>query len=159
MASKQSKELVKPEGTLHMLPFSEWDKWIEDVIRRPFSLFPQPLMRFSPAEEIMPSVDIFEEKGDVVVKAELPGIRKEDIDITLTDETITISGEKKKEEEVKKKDYYRWECSYGSFNRTFSLPAEVQTDKVKTKMKDGILEIRVPKTEEAKKKEVKVKID
>ena len=48
MASKQSKELVKPEGTLHMLPFSEWDKWIEDVIRRPFSLFPQPLMRFSP---------------------------------------------------------------------------------------------------------------
>ena len=116
-------------------------------------------MRFSAVEEVMPSVNIFEEKGDVIVKAELPGIKKEDIDITLTDETITISGEKKKEEEVKKKDYYRWECSYGSFNRTFSLPAEVQPDKVKTKMKDGVLEIRIPKTEEAKKKEVKVKID
>lgn len=159
MASKESKELVKPEGTLHMLPFSEWDKWIEDVMRRPLSLFTQPFMRFPSAEEIMPSVDIFEEKGDVVIKAELPGIKKEDIDVTLTDETITISGEKKKEEEVKKKDYYRWECSYGSFNRTFSLPAEVRPDKVKTKMKDGVLEIRVPKTEEAKKKEVKVKID
>lgn len=159
MASKESKELVKPEGTLHMLPFSEWDKWIEDVMRRPFSVFSQPLMRFTPSEEIMPSVDIFEEKGDVVIRAELPGIGKEDIDVTLTDETITISGEKKKEEEVKKKDYYRWECSYGSFNRTFSLPAEVRPDKVKTKMKDGVLEIRIPKTEEAKKKEVKVKIE
>lgn len=159
MASKESKELVKPEGSLHMLPFSEWDKWVEDAIRRPLSLLTQPLMRFSAVEEVMPSVDIFEEKGDVVVKAELPGIKKEDIDITLTDETITISGEKNKEEEVKKKDYYRWECSYGSFNRTFSLPAEVQPNKVKTKMKDGVLEIRIPKTEEAKKKEVKVKID
>jgi HSP20 family protein len=159
MAGKESKELAKPEGTLHMLPFSDWDKWIEDVIRRPLSVFNQPLMRFTPSEEIMPSVDIFVEKGDVVIKAELPGIKKEDIDVTLTDETITISGEKKKEEEVKKKDYYRWECSYGSFNRTFSLPAEVQPDKVKTKMKDGVLEIRIPKTDEAKKKEVKVKIE
>lgn len=158
MASKESKELVKKEGTLHMLPFSEWDKWIEDVMRKPFSAFSHPFMRFSPSEEIAPSVDIFEDKGDIVVKAELPGIKKEDIDVTLTDDSITISGEKNKEEEVKKKDYYRWECSYGSFCRTFSLPSEVQTDKVKTKMKDGVLEIRIPKTEEAKRKEVKVKI-
>ncbi len=159
MANKESKELVKPEGTLHMLPFSDWDRWVEDVMRRPFSIFTQPFMRISPTEDIIPSVDIFEEKGDVVVKAELPGIKKEDIDITLTEDTITICGDKKKELEVKKKDYYRWECSYGSFSRTFSLPAEVQTDKVKTKMKNGVLEIRIPKTEEAKKKEVKVKID
>jgi HSP20 family protein len=116
-------------------------------------------MRFSLSQEIMPLVDIFDEKGDVVIKAELPGINKEGIDVTLTDETITISGEKKKEEEVKKKDYCRWECSYGSFCRTFSLPSEVQTDKVKTRMKDGVLEVRIPKTEEAKKKEAKVKSD
>lgn len=58
-----------------------------------------------------------------------------------------------------KKDYYRWECSYGSFCRIFSLPSEVQTDKVKTKMKDGVLEIRILKTEKTKKKEVKVKIE
>ena len=159
MAAKESKELVKTEAT-RPLPAS-WDveKWLEDILRRPFSLFNQPLLRFPQTEEIVPSVDIFEEKDDVVVKAELPGIKKEDIDVTLTENTITISGEKKKEEEVKKKDYYRWECSYGSFSRTFSLPSEVQTDKVKTRMKDGVLEIRVPKTEEAKKKEVKVKID
>ncbi len=106
-----------------------------------------------------PSVDIFEEKNDVVVKAELPGIKKEDLDVTLTDDTISIAGEKKKEEKVEKKDYYRWECSYGAFARTFTLPAEVQTDKAKTQFKDGVLVIRIPKTKEAVKKEKKLKIE
>jgi HSP20 family protein len=135
------------------------EKWFEDAFRRPFSFLGQPLMRFPKVDELVPSVDIFEDKSDVVVKVELPGIKKEDIDVTLTEDTITISGEKKMEEEVKKKDYYRCESSYGSFVRTFTLPSEVQTGKAKTKMKDGILEIRIPKTDEAKKKEVKVKID
>lgn len=116
-------------------------------------------MKFPVTEELMPSVDIFEEKDDVVVKAELPGIKKEDLDITLTDDTISISGEKKKEEEVSKKNYHRWECSYGSFSRSFTLPAEVQSDKAKAQFKDGVLEIRIPKTEEAVKKEKKVKIE
>ena len=119
-------------------------------------LFHRP--KFPGMEEMSPSVDIFEDKNDVVVKAELPGIKKEDIDVTLTDDTISIAGEKKKEEEVEKKNYYWWESSYGSFSRTFTLPAEVQTDKVKTQFKDGILEIRIPKTDEAVKKEKKVKI-
>jgi HSP20 family protein len=157
--AKESKELVKKEANTPMVGFQGMEKWFEDAFRRPFSLFNHPLMRFSQAEEVVPSIDILEDKGDIVVKAELPGVKKEDIDITLTDDTITISGEKKKEEEVKKKDYYRYESSYGSFCRTFSLPSEVQSDKAKTKMKDGILEIRIPKTEEAKKKEVKVKIE
>jgi HSP20 family protein len=159
MAGKESKELVKREVERPLPVFSDMEKWFGDVFQRPFSFFNQPLMRFSRAEEIVPSVDILEDKGDVVVKAELPGIKKEDIDITLTNDTITISGEKKKEEEVKKKDYYRWECAYGSFSRTFSLPSEVQPNKAKTKMKDGVLEVRIPKTEEAKKKEVKVKVE
>jgi HSP20 family protein len=104
-------------------------------------------------------VDIFEEGSDVVVKAELPGMRKEDIDVKLTDNTVTISGEKKKEEKVEKKNYSRIERSYGSFTRAFSLPSEVQTDKAKAQFKDGILEIRVSKTEEAKKKEREVMIE
>ena len=110
-------------------------------------------------EELSPTIDIFEESNDVVVKAELPGIKKEDIDVKVTDTTITISGEKKKEEKVENKDYYRMESSYGSFTRAFSLPSEVQTDRVKAQYKDGILEIRIPKTEEAKKKEKKVMIE
>ena len=159
MAGKESKELVKKEGILHMLPFSDWDRRIEEIMRNPLSLLKDPLMRASITEDVTPWVEIFEDKGDVVVKAELPGIKKEDLDITLTEDTITIAGEKKEEEETKKKDYYRWECSYGSFCRSFTLLSAVQTNKVKTKMKDGVLEVRIPKTEEAKKKEVKVKVE
>lgn len=158
MAKKESKELAKTEPA--KVPSVLWDaeKWFEDVFRRPFSLGLFHRSRFPEMEEVIPSVDIFEDKNDIVVKAELPGIKKEDIDVTLTDDTISIAGEKKKEEEVQKKNYYRWESSYGSFARTFTLPAEVQTDKVKTEFRDGILEIRIPKTEEAIKKETKVKI-
>ena len=107
----------------------------------------------------MPSVDIFEEGGDLVIKAELPGIKKDDIDIRLMDKMITISGEKNKEAEVKRKDYYKWERSYGSFCRSFDLPVEVQKEKVKSTFKDGVLEIRMPKSAEAIRKEVKIKVE
>ncbi len=110
-------------------------------------------------EDISPSMDVFEEGEDIVVKAELPGIKKEDIDIRLTDGMITISGEKKKEDEIKRKDYYKWERSYGSFCRSFELPAEVEKDKVKSTFKDGVLEIRMPKSKEAIQKEVKIKVE
>ena len=84
---------------------------------------------------------------------------KNNIEVNLTDHTLTIKGEKKKEEEVKEENYYRLERSYGSFIRTLELPKDVHTDKVKASFKDGILEVRLPKTEEAKAKEVKVKVD
>jgi HSP20 family protein len=84
---------------------------------------------------------------------------KEDLDVRLDEDTITISGEKKAEEKVEKKGYYRHERSYGSFYRSFRLPAEVQTDKAKATFKEGILEVRVPKTEEAKKKTKRIMIE
>ena len=106
-----------------------------------------------------PIVDVFEEKDDIVVKAELPGMEKDNIEVNLADHRLTIKGEKKKEDEVKEEDYYRAERSYGSFLRTLDLPKDVRADKVKASFKNGILEIRMPKTEEAKTKEVKVKVD
>ena len=106
-----------------------------------------------------PKVDITETKDTVVVKAELPGMKKEDLDLNISENLLTIKGEKKKEEEVKEKGYYYSERSYGSFTRTVELPKEVQTDKVRASFKDGVLEIRVPKTEEAKRKEVKIKVE
>jgi HSP20 family molecular chaperone IbpA len=117
-----------------------------------------------PDREIFPAesfdlVDIFEDGNDVVVKAELPGMKKEDIDVNISDDVITISGEKKSEEKVEKKDYYRLERSYGSFTRTLRLPAETQTDKAKASFKDGILEVRMPKTEAALQKTKKISID
>ncbi len=140
--------------------FQEMERRFEDIIRRPLSLLPSwmPRLKMHELEEITPSIDIFTKGDDVVVKAELPGIKKEDVDVDLTEDTITISGEKKKEEKVEKKDYYSYESSYGSFKRSFSLPAVVQTEKASAKFKDGVLEIRIPKTEEAKKKEKKIMI-
>ena len=110
-------------------------------------------------EVVAPTVDLYEEKDEIVVKAELPGIDKNNIEVNLTDHMLTIKGEKKKEEEVKEKNYYRSERSYGSFLRTLELPKDVHADKVKASFKNGILEVRMPKTEEAKAKEIKVKVE
>lgn len=168
MAKKEKKELVKVEPTKALSPFQEMEKRFgemerrfEDFFRKPFSLLPSwmPRLKMPEIEEVSPSMDIFTEGDDVVVKGELPGMKKEDINVSLTKDTISISGEKKKEEKVEKKDYYSLERSYGSFKRSFSLPAEVQTEKASAKFKDGVLEIRIPKTEEAKKKEKKVMIE
>jgi HSP20 family protein len=104
-------------------------------------------------------VDLFEDKNEIVIKAELPGMEKENVEVKLTDHMLTIKGEKKKEEEVKEENYYRSERSYGSFIRTLELPADVHADKVKASFKNGVLEVRLPKTEEAKTKEVKVKVE
>jgi HSP20 family protein len=85
-------------------------------------------------------------------------VKKEDVDVSLTDDMITIRGERKKEEKVERKDYYRVERAYGSFTRSFRLPADVQADKAEAKFDQGILEIRIPKMEEAKSKTKKVPI-
>lgn len=118
-----------------------------------------PAFKWPPEFEMgYPSVDVFEDADKVTVKAELPGMGKDDVEVNVSDGVITISGEKKKEEKVEKKDYYRLERSYGSFSRTVRLPSEIQSDKAEARFKDGVLEVTLPKTEQAKKKEVKVEI-
>jgi HSP20 family protein len=106
-----------------------------------------------------PAVDLYEEKDEIVVKAELPGMDKDNIEVNLSDHSLTIKGEKKKEEETKEENYYKSERSYGSFVRSIELPIEVQSDKVKATFKNGVLEVRLPKSEQAKAKEIKVKVD
>jgi len=161
--AKEKKEIgpYRPSRALSVI--EQMDRFFEDFFGRRFGPW-WPTIRWPeirwPAEmEISPSVDIFEDKDEIVVKAELPGMGKEDVNVNITEDTLTISGEKKKEEKVEKKDYYHLERSYGSFSRSFRLPADVQTEKARATFKNGILEIRVPKTEEAKKKEIKVKIE
>lgn len=155
--AEEKKELVKSESR-PMMSLRDFDRWFDEVLPRPFTPF-FPRLRISAEEELMPDIDMYESNGDIVLKAELPGMKKEDIEITLTDGMITISGEKKKDEEVKRKDFYKLERSYGSFCRSFSLPTEVKSEMVKSTFKDGVLEVHLPKSEEAKSKEVKVKID
>jgi len=162
MAKHESKEIIKKEPARALWPFEEMERRFEDLFRRPFSLMEPawwPKLRMPEMAEVSPHVDIFEEGDNFVVKAEVPGLKKEEIEVNLTDDMITISGEKKKEEKVEKKDYYRMERSYGSFTRSFRLPKGIQTDKAKATFKDGVLEVKVPKTEEAKKKEKKVPIE
>jgi len=106
----------------------------------------------------LPTLDVYDEKDDLIVKAEIPGLTKDEIDISLDGNTLTIKGEKKKEEEVKEDDYYRCERSFGTFSRTIELPMEVKVDKVNASFKNVILEIRLPKAEEAKKNVVKVRV-
>ncbi len=106
----------------------------------------------------IPAVDIFETNEAIVLKAELPGITAQDISVEVKDNTLTLKGEKKFEKEVKEENYHRVERSCGSFQRAFTLPGTIHQEKVKAKFKDGILEITLPKVEEAKPKQVKVEI-
>jgi len=139
-----------------------FDRMVEDFWRRPLPTLLRP-ERWWPAETgmmvRMPAVDVYDEKDDVVIKAEIPGLSKEDISVQVTDSTLTIKGEKKREEEVKGDDYYRCERSFGAFTRAVALPCDVKPDQVKASCKNGVLEVRMPKTEEAKKKAITVKVE
>jgi len=161
MAKKESREVAKAEPSFALSPFEEMGRFFDEALHRPFSfLGPSmwPRMRMPEMDEIQPSIDIFEEGENVVIKAEIPGMKKEDIEVTLTDDMITISGEKKKEEKTEKKNYFKLERSYGSFCRSFHLPQKVQTDKAKANFKGGVLEIKIPETEDSNKKEKKIPI-
>jgi len=166
-----SKENIKENEKREVAPwrpFSElarverdMERMFEDFWTRPWFGLGWP-RRFRALEDVgtrTPAIEIYEEKDDVVVKAELPGMTREDLELNISDNLLTIKGEKKKEEEVKEKGYYYSERSYGGFTRTVEIPKDVQTDKVRASFKDGVLEIRIPKTEEAKRKEVKIKVE
>ncbi len=102
-------------------------------------------------------LDIYETKDDLVVKAAVPGVRPEDVDITVTGDTLTIKGETKEETETKKGNYYRKERRYGQFARSVSLPVAVKSDKAEARFKDGVLTLTLPKAEEAKPRVIKIK--
>ena len=162
VSKKESKELLPEESRRFPSSFEDMERWFEDAFRRPFFSPWMPRFRFPELRELRefsPFVDIFEEGNEVVVKAELPGMAKDEIDVNIADDVITISGEKKSEERIEKKDFFRLERSHGSFSRSLTLPAETQTDKTKASFKDGVLEVRIPKTEAAVQKVKKIKID
>jgi len=105
-----------------------------------------------------PAVDIAEQENEYLVKVELPGVNKDDVKITVDNNILTIRGEKKQDQEAKDDNYYRVERNYGSFLRTFRLPSSVHADKIDAVYKDGILTVTVPKSEEAKPKQIEVKV-
>jgi len=104
-----------------------------------------------------PAIDVFEKGDKLVVKAEVPGMKEEDIHVSVEDNTLNIRSEKKTESEVKNEDYYRCERSYGSFFRSVALPSTVDASKIEADYEDGVLEVTMPKKPEVKPKKVAVK--
>ena len=106
-----------------------------------------------------PALDVYDDKDQFVVKVELPGMKKEEINISLHDGVLTVSGERKNEREKKEGESFRSERYYGKFQRSVSLPARVDSSKVKAAYKDGVLSVELPKSEEAKPKQISVNVD
>lgn len=157
------QKIQKSAGTRPNL-LSRWQDDIDRMERMFDSFFPMRrsarLADWEPSLATMtaPAIDVYEEGDVVVVQAEIPGAKKDEIEVNVTDSILTITGEKKREEEVRDQGYYRSERSYGSFSRSIELPAEVQTEKAEARFNDGVLEIRLRKTDDARKKAVKLKI-
>jgi len=143
-------------------PRREWDPFtdmldLQNNINRLFSL---SLGRKGAGEPTAwnPSMDVYREGDNYILKTELPGIKKEDLEITIQDNIVTLKGEKKDKRETKEDDYYFSERCFGSFQRAIELPAAIDRSKVKANVKDGILEVRLPLAEEAVPKQIKIDI-
>ena len=141
-----------------LAPFREFEKMRREMDRFWDSFFERRPMKAEEGLEFFPSIDLAEKANELVVKCEVPGMDPKDIDISLSDGVLTIRGEKKQEREEKEADYHLVERSYGSFSRSIQLPKEVQSDKISASYKNGILKITLPKSGEAKKKEVRIKV-
>ena len=111
-----------------------------------------------PDVDWVPSADLVDRNDHFELRAELPGVKKEDIDISVDGSTVRLTGEMKKETEEKEEDYYCCERSYGSFGRVFRLPVEIEEDKVEARLKEGVLEVKLPKKSPKKSEEKKIKV-
>jgi HSP20 family protein len=142
----------------------EFDRMLEDFPwswRRPLArgLFDvEPFFRGFGAASAIPAVDIAEREKEFEITAELPGLDESNIDVKFADGMLTIKGEKKEEQEERKKDYYLSERRYGSFQRSFAVPDSVDSDKIEAKFVNGVLTVRLPKSATAQKNEKKIAI-
>ena len=125
-------------------------------------LFESPLAELTRTSQLLsgwtPAVDLFEDKDNFILRAELPGMKKDDIELSLHDGSLSISGERKAEDKYQDAEVYRAERFFGRFQRIITVPVPVSADKIKAQFKDGILTVTLPKTEEAKPKHIEVKV-
>ena len=147
-------ELVKPT----QLPAHGRMQELSELRRRMLQLFEEPfsLAMFREPLGWMPDVDIAETDADIVVRAELPGMKKEDVEIQIEGNVLTLKGEKREEKEEKETERYLYECSYGAFQRSFTLPTAVKDDQVKAEFTDGVLKITLPKNGEPRGKKIAI---
>ena len=141
-------------------PVEQWSSIRNEISR----LFDIPFSDFSPSSQFfdegwVPALDLYEDREDLVVKAELPGLSKDEIDISLHEGTLAISGERKAETKDETNGSYRSERFFGRFQRTLTLPKAVDAGKVQATYKDGVLTVTLPKTEEAKPRQIQVNVN
>ncbi len=160
MAIKGLKDVIKRERSRNVHPRYDIEQWFDDAVRKPFSMFGSSLWPEMGGEsfETLPNVDLYEEGNEMVLNVDLPGIKKEDIKIDLSENILTITGEKKRKEEFEKECYYRCERSFGSFMRRFELPRDMDIDKINAHYENGVLELRIP-TMHVEKKHTKIAVN
>ena len=147
---------------MELVPWRPFERELDSFRREMDNLWSKffgeaPLARTF-TEEWSPTVDISERKNDYLIKAEHPGVDEKDVSVSISADILTIKGEKKKEEEEKDEHHYRADRYYGSFERSFRIPTGVKADKIDATFDKGVLKVTVPKAEEAKKKEITVKV-
>ena len=138
-------------------PFRMFTRKVNRLFDDPFALF-GPIAEEETLTTWAPPCDIFETDKEIVIKAELPELKKENVDVSLEGNILTIRGERKFEEETKREEYHRIERRYGEFVRSFTLPVYVEPEKISAEFKEGILRVVLPKREEAKPKQIEVKV-
>lgn len=159
--STQSAETERPAPAGPLQPFDEFERFFDRFFRRglrPFD-WERPALGdlFERFENRIPRVDVIDRDKDVLVRAEIPGVDKKDLDISMTDNLLTIKGSTGGEpKETKGEQFYRCEISRGAFSRSVSIPANVDTAQASATMKDGVLEIVLPKVEGSKRKTITV---
>ena len=163
----KSGKIQRVEPAKALSPFEVMERRLEQMERMFENFFPTPWGRglgfpssWSSkslwADQWLPKADIIDREDAVVVRAELPGVEKDDVEVSVTENTVTVKGETKKEEKEEKGDYYSSETRRGSFLRTFSLPCEVDGSKAKANFKNGMLELTLPKVAKSKRHSIKV---
>lgn len=161
MAKETKKqEIKKAQPARALSPFEEMEQMFDQYLRggwlRPWR-FDWPTLREPALPEIrFPKVDVVDREDEVVVKAEVPGVEKKDLDVSVSDDSVTIKGTTSHEEKEESGDYYRSEISRGSFSRTVALPASVDGSKARADFKDGMLELTLPKVAKSKRHSIKV---
>lgn len=143
-----------------------WDPFrdLEAVRSEMNRMFGYPLVRWGDRDAGLlegawsPAIDVYDSKDNVMVKADVPGMKKDELDVSIHGDTLIMKGEKKQEKETKDKDFVRIERLHGSFNRTIRLPSEVDATKVKATYENGVLELVLPKREESKPKQIQIEL-
>lgn len=160
MAEERKSQEMQKAPARALSPFEEMDRMFDQYFRRGWMRpwrFDWPSLPEAGLPDIKaPKVDVIDRENEVVVKAEIPGVEKKDLDISVGEDTVTIKGSTRHEEKEEKGDYYRCEISRGAFSRTVALPATVDGGKARGSFKDGVLELTLPKIEKAKRHSVKV---